>query len=60
MIIAELTKWNGEKVKQEIKREWIQDIVDAVVGQFTFVDKASGFGINGGQFAHVDVYEVEE
>lgn len=60
MIIAELTKWNGEKVKQEIKREWIQDIVDAVVGQFTFVDKKSGFGINGGQFAHINVYEVKE
>ena len=60
MIIAELIKWNGEKVQQEIKREWIQDIVDAVVGQYTFVDRNSGFGVNGSQFAHINVYQVKE
>jgi len=58
-IIAKLTKWNGEIVEQEIKKDWIQPVVDAVVGQFLFVDKESGLCIVGYKFAHVDIYEVK-
>ncbi len=57
-VIAEFTKWNGEKIQHEIQRDWIESIVDAVIGQFTFIDNVSGFGIKGSDFAHVDVYEV--
>ena len=57
--IAELKKWNGEVVEQEIQESWIQSIVDAVVGQFFFADKRSGFAIVGSDFCHVDIYEVE-
>jgi len=57
-VIAEFIKWNGEKVQFEVKREWAQDIADAVIGQFTFIDNKSGFAIRGSDFAHVDIYEV--
>lgn len=56
--IAELTTWTGEKVVQEIKREWAESIAEAVSGQFYFADKVSGFAINGGNFSNVNVYEV--
>lgn len=56
-IIAKLTKWNGEIVEQEIKKDWIQSVVDAVVGQFLFADKE--LCIVGYNFSHVDIYEVK-
>ncbi|MBQ8443746.1 MAG: hypothetical protein IJX25_00115 [Clostridia bacterium] len=56
--IAELTKWNGEVIEQEIQEDWIQSIVDAVVGQFFFADVKSKFSISGADFKHVNIYEV--
>ena len=58
--IAELIKWTGETVVQEIQKDWIDDVTSAVVGQYSFYDKVRGFGINGGEFRHVNVYEVED
>jgi len=57
-IVAKLTKWNGETVEQEIKRDWIDSIISAITGQFFFADNVSGFAIKGYDFAHVDIYEV--
>lgn len=57
-VIAELIKWNGEIVKCEIKREWAEDIASAVEGQYLFINNQSGFTIRGGDFKHVDIYEV--
>ena len=54
---AKLTKWNGEVIEQEIKKEWIDDLVCAVQGQYSFFDKVRGFGIKGGDYIHIDVYE---
>lgn len=58
--IARLVKWSGEVIYQEIKREWAESIAMAVEGQFTFADNKEKFTINGGDFCHVDVYEVEQ
>lgn len=58
-VIAEFTKWNGEKQKIEIKRDWAEGIAYAVEGQFFFADKVDGFSINGSDFAKVDIYEIE-
>ena len=60
MIVAELIKWNGEKVNQEIKREWIEDFVSAVRGQYFFANNKEGFAIRGGDFAHINVYEIKK
>lgn len=54
---AKLTAWNGEVIEQEIKKEWIDDLVCAVQGQYTFINKEKDFGINGGNFKHIDIYE---
>jgi len=56
-VIAEFTKWNGEKEEHEIEREWIDDIVFAVEAQM-FVSIKDKFSIQGGNFSHVDIYEV--
>lgn len=56
--IAELTKWNGEKETIKIKQEWIQDIVDAVEGQFYFQDNQKKFAIVGSNYCHVDIYKL--
>ena len=56
--IARLVKWSGEVIEQEIKREWAEGIAAAVEGQFMFIDNVSKFCIKGGDFVHVDVYEV--
>lgn len=57
-IIAELTKWDGTVVAQEIKREWIDDIVAAIQGQFTIANRQQGLVIKGSDYFHVDIYEV--
>ena len=57
MLIAELIKWNGETVRCEIKHEWIDDIVAAVVGQYFFANNRDNFSINGADFAHINVYK---
>lgn len=58
-VFAELKKWDGEKEEIEIKREWIDDIVTAVQAQCMIANKQTGLCINGGQYYHVDIYEVE-
>lgn len=58
--IAELKRWNGEKEEVEIKKEWINDIVFAVESQCLFVNNKEGFEINGSNYCHVDIYEVEK
>lgn len=57
-IIAKLIKWNGTIIRQEIKREWIDDIISAIQGQFTIVNNLQGFMIKGSDYSHVDIYEV--
>jgi len=57
-IIAKLIKWNGEVVVQEIQREWANNIADAVNGQFFFADNRKNYTINGADFCHVDIFEV--
>ena len=57
--IAIFTKWDGEIVEQEVKREWVEDIAMAVEGQFTYVDRNSNLCIKGSDFYHVDIFEVE-
>ncbi len=59
-VVAEFTTWFGEKVKTEIKRAWIHSIVDAVVGQYMFVDNKSGFTVVGYDFCFVNIYEVKD
>lgn len=59
-IIAELTKWDGEKIEQEIKREWIDDFVDAVAGQYTIINNKDSYGIVGNNFKHINIYEVKD
>ena len=56
--IARLVKWTGEIVEKEIKREWANDIANAVEGQYTFIDNQSKFIVIGRDFRHVDVIEV--
>lgn len=57
-VIAELKRWTGEVVVQEIKRDWIDGIVSAIKGQFYFADNREKFEINGADFCHVDIFEV--
>lgn len=59
-IVAEFKRWNGKIEKRKVKKSWIDDIVFAVEGQFNVINKRTGLSINGGEFAHVDIYEVEE
>lgn len=56
--IAELTKWNGEKETIKIKKEWIDDIVYAIKGQFYVADIKEKFSIVGSNYCHVDIYKV--
>lgn len=55
-MIAVLYYWNGSKEEVQIKKEWIDDIVDAVEGQYYFC--GNGIAINGGDIFKVDIYEV--
>ena len=57
-IIAEFTRWDGEKETREIERAWIDDIVTAVEAQYTIVNNQLGITIKGGTYCHMDIYEV--
>jgi hypothetical protein len=59
-IYADLYKWNGELFTIEIEERFIQDIVDAVEGQYTFIDNDNGLCVRGEQFRHVDIYTKGE
>lgn len=56
--IAELTKWNGEKETIKIKKEWIDDIVYAIKGQFYVANNKEKFSIVGSNYCHVDIYSL--
>ena len=58
MIVAHITYWSGSTEDVEIKREWIDGIVSAVKGQYTFFDNKEGFHIRGQYISKVDIYEV--
>lgn len=54
--IAELTKWNGEKETIKIKKEWIDDILYAVKGQFYIANNKENFSIVGSDYCNVDIF----
>lgn len=58
-IIAELTRWDGTKETHEIQRAWIDDIVAAIQAQCTIINNQLGLHIKGGEYFHVDIYEVD-
>ena len=53
---ADLYFWSGNKETIEIKPEFIDDIVSAVEGQYTFIDNTSGLIVKGEDIEHVDIY----
>lgn len=53
---AELLYWNGTKETIEIRKKFIQDIVDAVRGQFTFINRETGLCVYGGSIHTVNIY----
>lgn len=53
---ADLYCWSGNKETIEIKPEFIDDIVSAVEGQYTFIDNISGLTVKGEDIKHVDIY----
>ena len=53
---ADLYFWSGNKETIEIKPEFIDDIVFAVEGQYTFIDNVSGLTVKGEDIKHVDIY----
>lgn len=55
LVFAKLHYWNGSVEEIEIKAEYIDDILDAVTGQFTFIDRERNFGVRGEQISHVDI-----
>lgn len=54
--IAVLYYWNGSMEELPVKREWIDDIVGAVEGQYTVTDNEQGFCIKGQNIMKVDIY----
>lgn len=52
-----LTKWNGEIQVVEIKEEWLEDIMDAVEGQYYFCNKTLGIEFDGGNYREVMVID---
>ncbi len=59
-VIAELIRWDGTKEVREIERAWIDDIVTAVQAQYTIINNTLGISIKGGDYCHVDIYEVDD
>lgn len=57
--IAHLFAWDGREQEIEIEPEWIDGIVSAVQGQYSYFDNARKFGIHGGNYKHVDIYRRE-
>lgn len=51
---AVLYYWNGSTEEVPVKREWIDDIVSAVEGQYLF--SGNGITINGSNIYKVDIY----
>lgn len=56
---TDLYFWSGNKETIEIKPEFIDDIVSAVEGQYTFIDNVSGLTVKGEDIKHVDIYFKE-
>jgi len=40
--------------------EMIEDIVDAVEGQYTYVDNESGLCVCGDNITHIDIYKEDK
>lgn len=57
--VAVLYYWDGSKEEVPAKREWIDDIVSAVEGQYTFIDNEKSLFIKGQNIMKVDIYEVK-
>lgn len=55
---ADLLYWDGHKETIEIKKKFISDIVNAVEGQYTFVNNESGLVVYGGSIFKVDIYTI--
>ena len=53
---ADLYYHDGSIETIKIAEENIDDIVDAVEGQFTFINNKTGFAIKGENIAHVDIW----
>ena len=53
---ADLYLWSGEKTTIEIEPSYIDDIVSAVKGQYTFIDNLKKITIRGELVEHVDIY----
>lgn len=47
---------DGKEQDVEIEESWIDDIVSAIQGQYTFVNNVKNFVIHGEFFVHVDIY----
>ena len=56
---ADVLYWSGNKETIEIKPEFIDDIVSAVEGQYTFIDNVSGLTVKGGDIRHIDIYTIK-
>lgn len=53
---AQLIYWSGEEQIIEIRKKFIQDIVDAVEGQFTFINRETGLCVYGNRIQTVNIY----
>ena len=54
--VAVLYYWNGSMAELPIKSDWIDGIVSAVEGQYTYIDKEKNLCIKGENIMKVDIY----
>lgn len=54
-----LTDWDGEQKVVEIKKEWLDDILDAVAGQYYLANKVKGYEFDGTNYSEVVVVDWE-
>ncbi|MEG1565836.1 MAG: hypothetical protein RR342_03765 [Bacilli bacterium] len=54
---ADLYYWDGKTETIEIKKEFIQDILDAVEGQYLFTNNITGLCVAGYSIRHVDIWK---
>lgn len=53
---ADLYLWSGEKTTIEIELSYIDDIISAVKGQYTFIDNLKKITVRGELIRRVDIY----
>lgn len=56
---ADLKFWFDKPQTIEIPEKFIDDVVAAVEGQYTFIDNESGLVVHGEHIAHIDIYTLE-